>query len=74
MKPKNNGVIYKGVFIPVWGGLNHNKSPRFLKSGGIENISVAILAENHYASIVVEEEISEEEYEKRYIHKDRNKA
>lgn len=56
------------------GGLNHNKSPRFLKSGGIENISVAILAENHYASIVVEEEISEEEYEKRYIHKDRNKA
>lgn len=52
------GVIYKGVFIPVWGGLNHNKSPRFLKSGGIENISVAILAENHYASIVTEEQFN----------------
>lgn len=46
------------------GGVNHNKSPRFLKSGGIENISVAILAENHYASVVVEEEISKEHIER----------
>lgn len=59
MKPKKNGVIYKGVFTPVWGGgLNHNKSPRFLKSGGIENISVAILAENHYVSVVTEEQFN----------------
>lgn len=48
-------MIYKGKFWPVWGGGNHNKSPRF-SSGGIEDMSAAILAGNHYASVVTEEQ------------------
>lgn len=36
------------------GGGNHNKSPEF-SSGGIENLSAAILAGNHYASVVTQE-------------------
>ena len=54
------GVMYKGCFWPVWGGGNHNKSPRF-SSGGIEDLSVAILAGNHYASVCVEVDTDEAE-------------
>lgn len=49
------GIIYKGHFCPVWGGLNSNKSEQF-STGGTENISVTILAGNHNAAVVTEEE------------------
>ena len=55
MKEPKKGVIYKGKFWPLYGGGNHNKSPRF-SSGGIEDLSAAILAGNHYASVCVEYE------------------
>ena len=51
------GVIYKGKFWPLWGGGNHNKSPRF-SSGGIEGLSASILAGNHYASVVTEDNMA----------------
>lgn len=42
------------------GGLNSNKSQDF-QSGGIDGLSVAILAGNHNAAVVVEEDIKEDE-------------
>ena len=45
------GIIFKGVFCPYWGGINTNKSQRFF-SGGLYDISVTILANNHNAGIV----------------------
>ena len=45
------GIIFKGFFCPYWGGINTNKSQRFF-SGGLYDISVTILANNHNAGIV----------------------
>jgi len=49
------GVIYKGVFFPLWGGLYSDMSnnPSFIR-GGLEGISRAIKAEMHDAAVVVE--------------------
>lgn len=47
-------MIYKGKFCPVWGGLNPSKSDAFF-SGGLEEISVTLLAANHDASVVIED-------------------
>lgn len=55
MSEKNNGVILKGKFCPMWGGVNMSKSVNFF-SGGCEGISVAILASNHDACIIEEYE------------------
>ena len=45
------GIIFKGAFCPYWGGINTNKSQSFF-SGGLYDISVTILADNHNAGIV----------------------
>lgn len=52
-----DGIIYRGHFCPIWGGVNINKSVKFF-SGGIEDISVALLAGNHNAAVVTEETIT----------------
>lgn len=45
------GIIFKGGFCPLWGGVNTNKSKGFF-SGGLPGISVTILAANHGAGVV----------------------
>ena len=46
------GIIYKGGFCPFWGGVMYGKSKEFF-SGGLNNISATILA-NQYNNGVVE--------------------
>lgn len=52
-KNDKEGVIFKGYFIPAGGGLNTSKSTQFF-NGGIDGISVALLAANHDASVVTQ--------------------
>lgn len=55
MKEPRKGVIYKGIFFPLWGGLycKMSDNPTFLR-GGLEGISRAIKAEMHDSAVVVE--------------------
>lgn len=46
--------MFKGAFWPVWGGGNPSKSFNFF-NGGIEDVSVTLLAENHSASVLTKE-------------------
>lgn len=45
------GIIFKGAFCPYWGGVNTSKSQSFF-SGGLYDISVTLLADNHNAGVV----------------------
>ena len=45
------GIIFKGAFCPYWGGVNTNKSQSFF-SGGLYDISITLLADNHNAGVV----------------------
>ena len=51
-----DGVIFKGRFFPVWGGLytQMSNNPSFIR-GGLENISRTIKAEMADAGVVTEE-------------------
>lgn len=51
------GVIYRGMFFPLWGGLytDFSSNPSFRRAG-LENVSRAIKAEMHDAGVVVEYE------------------
>ena len=51
------GIIFKGAFCPYWGGLNLGQSQSFF-NGGLQRVSVTLLAENYDAGIV---EIYEED-------------
>lgn len=57
MKDMKKGVIYKGAFCPLWGGLYSDMSnnPTFIR-GGLPDVSRAIKAEMHDAAVVVEED------------------
>ena len=45
------GIVFKGNFCPYWGGVNLGKSLSFFRPG-MQNISVTLLGENHYAGVV----------------------
>lgn len=56
------GLMFKGKFCPVWGGLYcaTGDNPSF-HHGGIEGLSRAIKAEMHDAAVVVEYEEERED-------------
>ena len=60
MKELKKGVIYKGMFFPLWGGLysDFSNNPSFQRAG-LPGISRAIKAEMHDAAVVVEYETEE---------------
>ena len=60
MKELKKGVVYKGVFMPVWGGLyaDMSENPSF-RRGALPGLSRALKAEMHDAAVVVEYETEE---------------
>lgn len=48
---KKEGIKIKGKRCPVWGGLNISKSVAFF-SGGLKDVSVTLLSENHSACVI----------------------
>lgn len=62
MKESKKGLMFKGKFCPVWGGLYSDVSnnPSFLSGAkGLPGLSRAIKAEMHDAAVVVEYETEE---------------
>lgn len=51
MKPKK-GVIYKGRFWPLWGGILYNSETYY--HGGMEDICPTLRAEKNDAGVCVE--------------------
>lgn len=45
------GIIFKGAFCPFWGGVMYGKSKEFF-SGGLNNISATILANQNNNGVV----------------------
>lgn len=60
MSELKKGVIYKGMFFPLWGGLycDMSNNPSFARAG-LPGISRTIKAEMHDAAVVVEYETEE---------------
>lgn len=52
MKTETYGLIYKGSFCPLWGGLYVANSGEF-DHGAIPNVSRTIKAQKHDAAVVV---------------------
>lgn len=48
-------MLFQGHLYSCGGGLNTSKSDNFF-NGGLDGISVTLLAANHYASVVTEEQ------------------
>lgn len=72
MKTTKEGCWFKGRFIPVWGGLYDGTSIDFFR-GGLPGISRTLKCDDS-ACVCVEEDISDEEYEKRFVHKGNNET
>ena len=45
------GIVFKGGFCPFWGGVMYGKSKEFF-SGGLNNISATILANQHNNGVI----------------------
>ena len=62
MSELKKGVIYKGMFFPLWGGgglyCDMSNNPSFARAG-LPGISRTIKAEMHDAAVVVEYETEE---------------
>ena len=61
MSESKKGVIYKGMFFPLWGGglyCDMSNNPSFARAG-LPGISRTIKAEMHDAAVVVEYETEE---------------
>ena len=62
MKESKKGLLFKGQFVPVWGGLycDVSNNPSFLQGAkGLPGLSRAIKAEIHDAAVCVEYETEE---------------
>ena len=58
---RKEGILYKGKFCPVWGGLYCANSEGAFARGGLDGLSRAIKAEMHDAAVVVEYDTEDEE-------------
>lgn len=56
---EEGGVYLKGAFCPYWGGVCYGQSEEFF-SGGLRDISVALLADQHSNGVI---EVYEEDEE-----------
>ena len=65
VKETKEGCWYKGRFIPVWGGLYDNTTMEFFR-GALSGLSRTLKCDDS-ACVCVEEEITQEEYEKRFV-------
>lgn len=72
VKETKEGCWYKGKFIPVWGGLYSNTSQEFFR-GALLGLSRTLKCDDS-ACVCVEENISDEEYEKRFVLKGNNET
>ena len=72
VKTTTEGCWFKGRFIPVWGGLYDGTSIDFFR-GALPGISRTLKCDDS-ACVCVEENISDEEYEKRFVLKGNNET
>lgn len=63
------GIYYYGRFCPVWGGVYWNVGNPSFYRGGLADLSRALKAEQHDASVVVEDKTNQDMAKKYRIRK-----